>query len=132
MINMFSKIYLEDVLHASAASVPFMSLCKRFLLEDSVLDFLVKFLNICFALLLSLEKDAEFLQEQHKQNLAMANDPRMAKKKMLALPASTKKSSPPARGKLSKAEQEKRLKEQEEDLDRRLKKVNTVEIRIKI
>ena len=46
---------------SSAAKVPFVMLCNRYLTEEAMQDFLSKFVTICLSLLMNLEKNAEEL-----------------------------------------------------------------------
>ena len=65
MIDLFAKVYLNEVVYASAAKTPFMMLSSRFLSDEQMIDFLTKFITICLSLLLGLEKNAEELQKKH-------------------------------------------------------------------
>ena len=58
---MLAKIYLNDVCYANTAAVPFMLLVTRFLSEgdESMREFVVKFLSISISMLLSLDKPKE-------------------------------------------------------------------------
>ena len=110
LINLFSKIYLEDQMFSKISCVPLWMLVQRYINEAPVVEFLVQFLDICFALLLVLEKDAEERKENHRANLAVNTDPR-AKKKQLALPPSNARGGAGRGGKLTKEEMARRVRE---------------------
>lgn len=59
MIDLLAKIYLNDVSYASASSVPFMLVCSKFINDESMQEFVIKFLTIGFSMLMGLEKNAE-------------------------------------------------------------------------
>jgi hypothetical protein len=61
LADLLAKIYLNDVVLSSAASVPLMLLCSRFLQDEAMLEFITKFETICLASLMNLEKNAEEL-----------------------------------------------------------------------
>jgi hypothetical protein len=85
LADLLAKVYLNDPVLSSAASVPLMLLCSRFIAEDQMQEFIVKFQTICLASLMNLEKNAEERQREHQRNL---QEMEAAKKgKTLALPA---------------------------------------------
>ncbi len=59
MVDLLAKVYLNEVTYASAAKVPFVMICSRFIQEESMQEFLIKFETICLSLLMGLEKNAE-------------------------------------------------------------------------
>jgi hypothetical protein len=97
-------------------------------------EFIIKFETICFSMLMGLEKNAEQLQFQHQQMLQAKEQPTNGKKRLLALPAPP---VPPSikqiKGKkLTKEEKMRKLKTEDEEATRRLKKANIVDITIRI
>ena len=67
LIDLLAKAYLNDVTYASAASVPFMLICSKFIHEEACLEFIIKFITIGLSMLMGLEKNAEELQARHQQ-----------------------------------------------------------------
>jgi hypothetical protein len=61
LADLLGKLYLNDVVMASSASVPFMLLCSRFSLDERMQDFITKFETVCLASLMNLEKNADEL-----------------------------------------------------------------------
>jgi hypothetical protein len=58
---MLAKVYLNDVSLASAAAVPFMLIISRFIQDEEVQEFMIKFETICLSMMMGLEKNAEEL-----------------------------------------------------------------------
>jgi hypothetical protein len=56
LADVLAKIYLDDVTYATAAAVPLMLLISRFIENESMREFVQKFLTVIFPMLLSLEK----------------------------------------------------------------------------
>lgn len=56
LIDVLAKIYLNDQAYAKCCSRPLMMLISRFILDNGVRDFLVKFLTVSLSMLLALEK----------------------------------------------------------------------------
>lgn len=133
---MLAKVYLNEVVYSSAAAVPFIQTCSRFLFDDQMQEFIIKFETICLSMLMGLERNAEDLQYKHQQLLLAREQQLKAGKKPLALPAPptfaplTKKNL--SGKKLTKEMRIKQLKEQDEDVTRRLKKTHIVEVTMKI
>jgi hypothetical protein len=55
MADLLAKTYLNDVSYSSAASVPFVQLCSRFINDEAMQEFIIKFETICFSMLMGLE-----------------------------------------------------------------------------
>lgn len=82
---------------------------------------------------MGLEKNAEELQFKHQQMLLAKEQGKNGSKRLLALPAPPQPPKKKIIGKkLTKEEKLKQLKEQDEDVTRRLKKAHIVEITLKI
>ena len=56
LIDILAKIYLNDQSYAQCCSRPLMMLISRFINDQGVRDFLVKFLTVSLSMLLALEK----------------------------------------------------------------------------
>jgi hypothetical protein len=134
MADLLAKIYLNEVTYSSAAAVPFIQICSKYINDEQMLEFILKFETICFSMLMGLEKNAEELQFKHQQLLLAKEQAKLGgPKKLLALPAPPQ--APPKKRlgkKLTKEEKLKQLREQDEDVTRRLKKTHIVEVTLKI
>ena len=132
MADLLAKIYLNDVVYSSAASVPFILVCSRFMQEEAMQEFVVKFETICLSMLMGLEKNAEELQARYQQLLlAKAQGKKGARLALPAPPQPMKKYVQPGK-KMSKEERERKLREEDEEVTRRLRKTHIVEISMKI
>jgi hypothetical protein len=87
LIDLLAKIYLNDVSYASAACIPFMNICQKFINEEALQEFIIKFITICLSMLMGLEKNAEELQLKQAQLMAAKEGVGKGSKKILALPA---------------------------------------------
>lgn len=56
LIDILAKIYLNDQAYAQSCSRPLLMLVTRFINDNGVRDFLVKFLTVSLSMLLALEK----------------------------------------------------------------------------
>ena len=108
LIDTMAKIYLNDLCYATSASVPFLSVARRFITNEAVFDFLVKFMTMIFSMLPNLDK---IKKEEPKQT--------RGKKHALV-------------GKEAEKQRAKEEAEQLEDLNRGLKKTYIIEILKKI
>jgi hypothetical protein len=61
LTDMLAKVYLNEVVYSSAAAVPFIQACSRFIHDEQMQEFLIKFETICLSMLMGLEKNAEEL-----------------------------------------------------------------------
>jgi hypothetical protein len=61
LADLLAKIYLNEVTYSSAAAVPFVLICSRFINDEQMQEFIIKFETICFSMLMGLEKNAEEL-----------------------------------------------------------------------
>ena len=103
-----AKIYLNDLCYATSAAVPFISVARRFISNETIFDFLVKFMTMIFSMLPNLDK---IKKEEPKQT--------RGKKHALV-------------GKEAEKQRAKEEAEQLEDLNRGLKKTYIIEILKKI
>lgn len=62
LVDLLAKVYLNEVTYASAARVPFVMICSRFIADEAMQEFIIKFETICLSMLMGLEKNAEELQ----------------------------------------------------------------------
>ncbi len=132
MVDLLAKVYLNDHCYASAAAVPFIQVCTKFHHEDAIHEFLLKFVTICISMLMTMEKNGEEIQRKYAEQKALENDPD-PKKKLLALPAPpSKKAAVPAKTRLTKDQKIAKQKEENNDVLRRLRKAQVVEIILKI
>jgi hypothetical protein len=56
LADILAKIYLDDVTYATASAVPMMLLISRYISNEGMREFVLKFLTVIFPMLLSLEK----------------------------------------------------------------------------
>ena len=89
LADLMGKIYINDIVHAQAASIPLMLLCSRFNLDESMQEFITKFETVCLASLMNLEKNGEEIQKNHQRKLQEEEAARLAAlgKKPLPLPS---------------------------------------------
>ncbi len=65
LVDLLAKVYLNEVTYSSAASVPFVLISSRFINDEGMQEFIIKFETICLSMLMGLEKNAEELQFKH-------------------------------------------------------------------
>lgn len=69
-----AKIYLNDRIFATAASLPLMLVASKFHEAEPVKDFLSKFVTICMTMLSQLEKPKADKKEKNKTTLKKSRE----------------------------------------------------------
>ena len=74
LIDQMAKIYLNDLIFASAASNPLMLVASKFHESEPVKDFLLKFVTICMTMLSQLEKPKDTDKNKKQSTLKKSRD----------------------------------------------------------
>jgi len=62
-MDLTGKLFINNIWWASACSLPFLVCCSRFIHEDPVVNYLIKFTDLAIPMLVDLEKDAYEIKE---------------------------------------------------------------------
>lgn len=112
LADLLCKLYLRDPVLASAASQPLLRLFARFLTDDAMQEFLVKFARLCLSSLEGLERNAEELQRKWQQTLQEQELARQGTKKLAIQPEFEHKHGKPTK-RMTKEDIAKQAKDQD-------------------
>lgn len=77
ILDLCGKIILNNHHWASSCSLPFLVCCARYVHEDAIAHFLIKFTDLAIPLLVDLEKDAFEIREERGKTTPQEDEKEM-------------------------------------------------------